>query len=352
MANTAASRTPIHHGQPFNPRWAFDIMIIPRGLARRTELTGDAKLLYCRMAALATNSGVCWAKQQTLADAIGCSVRSVKTHIATLEEYGLIAVVQRGRNLTNEYRFLRHPWIEDASDDASDEDQDPRSTSVGNVQDLHPRSAESALPLPMSSGSEVGSYPDTASRRRAKINKEPDQGPDPEPEQARGGTVRRRTDRRQPNVHLASEPALGADARIERRDFGWTLMGEFISAAYATYPRHKLAFGVGDKRMLAQNIAEWLRGGATGGEVRAMIELFMLEPLPNVGLARAFVGARHRLSADAARVAESRRPAAERYRDPEPEAPRPAPEFHDSFYDPDPPSLDTRRTTRSTTRKG
>jgi hypothetical protein len=49
--------------------------------------------------------GVCWPAEDTLAELLGCGVRSVRRYVAALEHDGLVHVTARGKGRTNLYRL-------------------------------------------------------------------------------------------------------------------------------------------------------------------------------------------------------------------------------------------------------
>ena len=65
---------------------------------RRRDLTDGQKLLYTHAARWAIGKGYWWPSFETMADALGKSVRQVKSDMAALEKIGLITHIRRGRH--------------------------------------------------------------------------------------------------------------------------------------------------------------------------------------------------------------------------------------------------------------
>jgi hypothetical protein len=74
------------------------------------RISDGAKLTYLALRWCARGDGQCFPGQGFLSKARGKNERRVRDHIKQLEDVGLITVVQRGLNKTNEY------WIEDIND--------------------------------------------------------------------------------------------------------------------------------------------------------------------------------------------------------------------------------------------
>jgi hypothetical protein len=100
-------------GEPFNPWWKICGFYPPDVVGRNTELklTDGQKRLYERSVRWAGQNSEFWYGFDTIAEALGKSVRQVKDDMATLEDKGLMAHVRRRRQ-PNLYRFLWHPIFE------------------------------------------------------------------------------------------------------------------------------------------------------------------------------------------------------------------------------------------------
>jgi len=64
--------------------------IIPAHIANNSSLNCYEKMTYCMIDSLSGKKGYCWPSHETLAQSIGCSVRTVIRSIRRLEELGLL----------------------------------------------------------------------------------------------------------------------------------------------------------------------------------------------------------------------------------------------------------------------
>jgi biotin operon repressor len=104
-------------------RWWFGDLV-PDWLARRKELTWTAKAVWGHLLRkLSDAEGFAYPKQETIAAALGISVRTVKEAIKTLKTSGLLSVkrrrVKHGKwksdaRKTVYYLVGNHPWSEGA----------------------------------------------------------------------------------------------------------------------------------------------------------------------------------------------------------------------------------------------
>jgi hypothetical protein len=94
-------------GEPFNPWRKACSFYPPDVVARQRDLTDGQKRLYERAVRWAGKNGIFWRGFDTMADALGKSVRQVKDDMAVLESKGLIRHA-RCRRSSNVYSFLRH----------------------------------------------------------------------------------------------------------------------------------------------------------------------------------------------------------------------------------------------------
>ena len=102
----------------FNPWRNLCGFYPPDVVARQRDLTDGEKRLYERAIRWACQNGYFWRAYQTIAAALGISVRQVKSDMATLEGVGLISHVRRGNRQSNFYTFLWHPMFESEVQDA------------------------------------------------------------------------------------------------------------------------------------------------------------------------------------------------------------------------------------------
>ena len=76
---------------------------VPNFLFKKTGLSMGATVVYAKFLSYAWNNNYCFPGQQTLADDLDVSRKSVNTWIAELEAAGLIEIKQRGLGKTNLY---------------------------------------------------------------------------------------------------------------------------------------------------------------------------------------------------------------------------------------------------------
>jgi hypothetical protein len=99
---------------------------LPNWLQRRKEISDVSKILYSRLCQYAGVDGECFPQQETLADDIGTSVRTIKLRIQELVKLRLIEVKQNGLNKPNNYYFLKHEWMF----------ENPKDTKIKNSEVL------------------------------------------------------------------------------------------------------------------------------------------------------------------------------------------------------------------------
>lgn len=97
-----------------NPWMKFRGALIPNWLLMRREVSHGAKLCYARLMQFAGKDGRCNPRQETLANALGCSVRRVRAYLRELKANSLISTNRPGLKRANFYRFQRHPWMDDS----------------------------------------------------------------------------------------------------------------------------------------------------------------------------------------------------------------------------------------------
>jgi hypothetical protein len=93
-----------------NPYRLFFGLIIPNWLFCRKEISAGAKLCYALLLRHAGDSNQASPTRETLAGELGACDRSVRRYILELANQDMIKVVRRGRNESNVYFVLSHPW--------------------------------------------------------------------------------------------------------------------------------------------------------------------------------------------------------------------------------------------------
>jgi hypothetical protein len=136
-------------GEQFNPWRGVCGFYPPDIVARQRDLGSGPKRLYERLVRWAGHKGTCWYSFDTMAAALGKCVRQVKSDIATLEAYGLIAHQRRGRRLANLYTFLWHPLF-DGGEVQFSAPPDPCLQEGGDVQPNAHHRAGKEVQLPPS----------------------------------------------------------------------------------------------------------------------------------------------------------------------------------------------------------
>lgn len=76
---------------------------VPNVVLTAPGLSLAAKALYAILLMFAWQNNECWPGQDKLAEAAGCSDRTVRKYLDELRDYGLISWTQRGLNQTNIY---------------------------------------------------------------------------------------------------------------------------------------------------------------------------------------------------------------------------------------------------------
>jgi len=74
-------------------------------LLKDTSLSCKARMLAIIISSYCYNGDECYPNQQTLADDMGMSVRSIQRYLTELKEAGIIRVIRRGHT-SNIYKFL------------------------------------------------------------------------------------------------------------------------------------------------------------------------------------------------------------------------------------------------------
>lgn len=107
-------------GKRFNPFGMFNIIGIPKAIARNTSLTSSAKILWGVLNSHCGEDGLVYPSRDVLAVEMGMSVATVKLCIKELVEMGLIEVIpptgdERLRHLNNKYAFIWQEWMEEST---------------------------------------------------------------------------------------------------------------------------------------------------------------------------------------------------------------------------------------------
>jgi DNA-binding transcriptional ArsR family regulator len=82
---------------------------VPNFLLKSKKLTSGDKIVFAMLLSYAWANDFCFPGQQTLADDLGLSDRSVRTHLKALEAEGLLHIRQRGQGKTNVYELELKP---------------------------------------------------------------------------------------------------------------------------------------------------------------------------------------------------------------------------------------------------
>jgi hypothetical protein len=98
-------------GEPFNPWRKACGFYPPDVVARQRGITDGQKRLYERAVRWAGQQGIFWYGFGSMAEALGKSVRQVKSDMDVLERMGLIRHIRRRRQ-SNVYEFLWHEMFE------------------------------------------------------------------------------------------------------------------------------------------------------------------------------------------------------------------------------------------------
>lgn len=82
---------------------------VPNFLLKSKKLSAGDKLAFAMLLSYAWQNDFCFPGQQRLADDMGITDRSVRTHLKALESNGLLTIVQRGQGKTNLYELNLKP---------------------------------------------------------------------------------------------------------------------------------------------------------------------------------------------------------------------------------------------------
>jgi DNA-binding transcriptional ArsR family regulator len=82
---------------------------VPNFLLKSKKLSAGDKMTFAMLLSYAWQNDYCFPGQQRLADDLGLSDRSVRTHLKALEAIGLLAIQRRGQGKTNIYELNLKP---------------------------------------------------------------------------------------------------------------------------------------------------------------------------------------------------------------------------------------------------
>src|SRR5436190_1099564 len=76
---------------------------VPNFLLKSKKLSSGDKMAFAMLLSYAWQNDYCFPGQERLAEDLGLSDRSVRTHLKSLEKNGLLAIRRRGQGRTNVY---------------------------------------------------------------------------------------------------------------------------------------------------------------------------------------------------------------------------------------------------------
>ena len=82
---------------------------VPNFLLKSTKLSAGDKMTFAMLLSYAWQNDFCFPGQERLAEDLGLSDRSVRTHLKSLEAIGLLASQRRGQGKTNIYELNLEP---------------------------------------------------------------------------------------------------------------------------------------------------------------------------------------------------------------------------------------------------
>src|ERR1700722_6442543 len=95
-------------GQPFSAYRMFDGVWMPWCVVQTSLISPGAKILLGVLLKHCGRRNYCWPKQETFAQELGLSERSVRNYLQELVDHELIAVEIRGFHQSNVYTSLWH----------------------------------------------------------------------------------------------------------------------------------------------------------------------------------------------------------------------------------------------------
>lgn len=82
---------------------------VPNFVLRSNKLNAGDKITFAMLLSYAWQNDYCYPGQEKLAQDLGLTDRSVRTHLKALEAIGLLAIQQRGQGKTNIYELNLAP---------------------------------------------------------------------------------------------------------------------------------------------------------------------------------------------------------------------------------------------------
>ena len=82
---------------------------VPNFLLKSQKLSSGDKMAFAMLLSYAWQNDYCFPGQKRLAQDLGLSDRSVRTHLKSLEAQGLLAIRRRGQGKTNIYELNLKP---------------------------------------------------------------------------------------------------------------------------------------------------------------------------------------------------------------------------------------------------
>src|ERR1700678_613042 len=82
---------------------------VPNFLLKSKKLSSGDKMTFAMLLSYAWQNDYCFPGQERLAEDLGLTDRSVRTHLKSLEAVGLLAIQRRGQGKTNVYELNLKP---------------------------------------------------------------------------------------------------------------------------------------------------------------------------------------------------------------------------------------------------
>ena len=76
-----------------------------RGLGKAAGVHHSVRMLYCILLSYAWDTGYCFPSQETLAQHMDCTTRTIRRYLATMQEHKLVSVKRRGLGDSNIYHL-------------------------------------------------------------------------------------------------------------------------------------------------------------------------------------------------------------------------------------------------------
>ena len=104
---------------------------VPNFLLKSKNLSSGDKMAFAMLLSYAWHNDYCFPGQARLAEDLGLSERSVRTHLKSLEANGLLVIQQRGQGRTNIYELdLKPPQFRAGPDRKKTSDLDRKRASA------------------------------------------------------------------------------------------------------------------------------------------------------------------------------------------------------------------------------